>query len=80
MSTINIIFVTFALVAFLTVGLYLAAPKNQDQVVFRTAIVLTAICCWTMYAITYIAQLHPLIVPEHGWDPYVKDAPAHENH
>lgn len=42
--------------------------------VWRTCAVLSMVCCWTMYltsdsrwAVTYIAQLNPLVVPERAW-------------
>ncbi|KAG0148132.1 hypothetical protein CROQUDRAFT_670108 [Cronartium quercuum f. sp. fusiforme G11] len=39
------------------------APKGDNQVVVRTSIVATIVCCYLMWAIVYLAQLHPLIQP-----------------
>ncbi|RKP06236.1 ATP synthase subunit H-domain-containing protein [Thamnocephalis sphaerospora] len=53
--------------AVLTAGLcaagYLFSPRGQNQVVYRTTIIMTLICLYLMWAITYLAQLHPLIAP-----------------
>ncbi|CAO1634545.1 unnamed protein product [Parajaminaea phylloscopi] len=38
--------------------------KGENQVLIRTAIVLTLVCCYLFWAIMYMAQLHPLIKPQ----------------
>lgn len=38
------------------------APQ-QDQTVWRSSIILTLAMCYAMWAITYLAQLHPLVAP-----------------
>ncbi|KDN53107.1 putative secreted protein [Tilletiaria anomala UBC 951] len=40
------------------------AKRGPNQVVIRTAIILTLTCCYMMWAIIYLAQLHPLIKPK----------------
>lgn len=38
------------------------APK-EDQTVWRSSICLTLGMCYAFWAITYLAQLHPLVAP-----------------
>ncbi|TPX31923.1 hypothetical protein SmJEL517_g04871 [Synchytrium microbalum] len=47
-------------------GLYFI-PKSQEQVVHRTALVMTLVCCWLMWVITFMAQMNPIIKPERSW-------------
>ncbi|KAI8983039.1 ATP synthase subunit H-domain-containing protein [Pilobolus umbonatus] len=42
---------------------YVFTPKSNEQTVIRTVIIMSLICCYIMWAITYLAQLHPLIFP-----------------
>ncbi|MBW0563479.1 hypothetical protein O181_103194 [Austropuccinia psidii MF-1] len=43
---------------------WLSAPKGDNQLVIRTSIITTIVCCYLMWAIVYLAQLHPLIQPK----------------
>ncbi|KAF2155008.1 hypothetical protein K461DRAFT_276188, partial [Myriangium duriaei CBS 260.36] len=43
---------------------WFAAPKGENQTVWRSTLVLSAFACWLMWAITLLAQLNPLIKPE----------------
>ncbi|KAF8591059.1 hypothetical protein K439DRAFT_1327811 [Ramaria rubella] len=49
----------------LTMGAMVASwfltPKGPQQTLVRTSLLLTFTCCYLMWAITYLAQLHPLI-------------------
>ncbi|KND03152.1 uncharacterized protein SPPG_02215 [Spizellomyces punctatus DAOM BR117] len=66
MSGVAVI-VTFILFAIAGgVGFYFI-PKSPDQVLYRTVLSLTLACTWTMWALTYLAQLNPLIVPERSY-------------
>ncbi|EIM91303.1 uncharacterized protein STEHIDRAFT_128234 [Stereum hirsutum FP-91666 SS1] len=38
-------------------------PKGPQQVLVRTSVMLTLACLYLMWAIAYLAQLHPLMVP-----------------
>ncbi|WWD17068.1 V-type proton ATPase subunit E [Kwoniella shandongensis] len=38
-------------------------PKGKNQTLLRSSILLTLTSCYLMWAITYLAQLHPLISP-----------------
>ncbi|KAI9824081.1 MAG: H(+)-transporting V0 sector ATPase subunit e [Thelocarpon impressellum] len=40
------------------------APKGENQTVWRSSLVLTFASCYIMWAITFLAQWHPLIVPK----------------
>ncbi|KAI9598997.1 ATP synthase subunit H-domain-containing protein [Syncephalis fuscata] len=55
------------LVGFITAGLaavgFVLSPKGPNQVLYRTMILMTLVCMYLMWAITYLAQLHPLISP-----------------
>jgi len=44
-------------------GSWVFIPKGPQQVLIRTSLLLTFTCCYLMWAITYMAQLHPLVVP-----------------
>ncbi|KAF8525786.1 ATPase, V0 complex, subunit E1/e2, partial [Hysterangium stoloniferum] len=50
---------------FITMGIMVAAwfatPKGPQQTLLRTSFLLTLVCCYLMWAITYMAQLHPLL-------------------
>ncbi|KAL2153224.1 hypothetical protein VTH82DRAFT_4379 [Thermothelomyces myriococcoides] len=39
------------------------APKGENQVLWRSSIILSIASCYLMWAITFLAQLHPLIEP-----------------
>ncbi|CAO3641350.1 unnamed protein product [Cunninghamella blakesleeana] len=62
MSGYNILYVLIA--ALIASGAsYVLTPKGVNQTVIRTMIIMTIACCYLMWAITYMAQLHPLINP-----------------
>ncbi|CAO3596241.1 unnamed protein product [Absidia cylindrospora] len=62
MSGYNIIWVLIAAVVASAIA-YIATPKGVNQTVIRTMIIMSIVCCYLMWAITYLAQLHPLINP-----------------
>ncbi|KAI8848356.1 armadillo-type protein [Chytridium lagenaria] len=70
------ILISFLVFLFLGVGGFFAIPKSADQLVYRTSLVLTIVCCWTMWAVTYLAQINPLIVPERSWARH-SEKPSH---
>ncbi|TPX56231.1 hypothetical protein PhCBS80983_g04693 [Powellomyces hirtus] len=61
------ILVTFILFALAGGTAFWFIPKSQDQILYRTALSLTLVCTWTMWAVTYLAQMNPLIVPERSF-------------
>ncbi|GBL49554.1 hypothetical_protein [Candidozyma auris] len=62
MSGYTVLFVLAVTVA-LCVLSWNFAPK-QDQTVWRSSLVLGLSMCYLMWAITYLAQLHPLEAPK----------------
>lgn len=52
----------FIFVAALSVLVWIFAPK-QNQTVWRSSVILCMAMCYLMWAITYLAQLHPLEAP-----------------
>ncbi|KAI8146055.1 ATPase, V0 complex, subunit E1/e2 [Fennellomyces sp. T-0311] len=63
MSGYNLIWVFIAAVIASAAG-YVLTPKGDNQTVIRTIIIMTLACCYLSWAITYLAQLHPLIFPK----------------
>ncbi|CAO0791953.1 unnamed protein product [Mucor circinelloides] len=63
MSGYNIVWAFFG-IAILSALAYVLTPKGNDQTVIRTVIIMSLICCYLMWAVTYLAQLHPLIFPK----------------
>ncbi|ODQ78754.1 hypothetical protein BABINDRAFT_14379 [Babjeviella inositovora NRRL Y-12698] len=52
----------FILVVVASIVTWNLAPK-QNRTVWRSSIILTLAMCYLMWAITYLAQLHPLVAP-----------------
>ncbi|KAI0671480.1 ATPase, V0 complex, subunit E1/e2 [Trametes maxima] len=44
-------------------GGWVATPKGPNQTLVRTSILLTLACCYLMWMVTYLAQVHPLERP-----------------
>jgi V-type H+-transporting ATPase subunit e len=42
---------------------WIMTPAGKDQTTWRTAIAMTIGCLYVMWALTYLAQMHPLIAP-----------------
>ncbi|KAJ6507907.1 ATPase, V0 complex, subunit E1/e2 [Mycena polygramma] len=62
-STLPIFFILAIVVALMT-SAALFTPKGPNQVVIRTAIMLTLAACYLMWMVTYLAQLNPLLAPQ----------------
>ncbi|KAF9466621.1 ATPase, V0 complex, subunit E1/e2 [Collybia nuda] len=61
-SIFPILLVLVAVVALMTcVALF--TPKGPQQVVIRTALLISLTGCYLLWMVTYLAQLHPLIAP-----------------
>ncbi|KAK8210103.1 H(+)-transporting V0 sector ATPase subunit e [Zalaria obscura] len=43
---------------------WFASPKGDNQTVWRSTLILSAWSCYLMWAITFLAQWHPLIAPK----------------
>ncbi|CEH15609.1 related to vacuolar atp synthase subunit h [Ceraceosorus bombacis] len=63
MSGFTVIWVLVA-AAIAGAGSWLVTPKGPNQVLIRTSAILTLTCCYLMWTIVYLAQLHPLISPK----------------
>ncbi|KAJ7096538.1 ATPase, V0 complex, subunit E1/e2 [Mycena belliarum] len=64
MSTVLPIFFILAIVVALMTCAALFTPKGPQQVVIRTAVMLTLAACYLLWMVTYLAQLNPLIAPQ----------------
>ncbi|KAI5366122.1 Putative ATPase, V0 complex, subunit e1/e2 [Septoria linicola] len=55
-----------SIIVVVVIGLaaWFLSPKGENQTVWRSTIILSTASCWLMWAITFLAQWHPLIVPE----------------
>ncbi|KAF2763084.1 hypothetical protein EJ05DRAFT_472023 [Pseudovirgaria hyperparasitica] len=51
------------IVAFCGASWFLA-PKGDDQTIWRSSLILSAAACYLMWAITFLAQWHPLVQPQ----------------
>ncbi|KAI0749431.1 ATP synthase subunit H-domain-containing protein [Daedaleopsis nitida] len=52
--------IILAIVLGLMAAGWLSTPKGPNQTLIRTSILLTLTCCYLMWAVTYLAQVHPL--------------------
>ncbi|TVY88580.1 V-type proton ATPase subunit e [Lachnellula willkommii] len=52
------------------------APKGETQTIWRSSLILSFASCYIMWAITFLAQWHPLIVPRRSG---LRTGAAHEN-
>ncbi|KAL2114336.1 hypothetical protein VUR80DRAFT_8851 [Thermomyces stellatus] len=61
-----LIFFVLAVVAAASAGIYIAVPRlfpKETQLVWRSSMIMALACCYLMWAVTYLAQLHPLVFP-----------------
>ncbi|KAI5788334.1 ATP synthase subunit H-domain-containing protein [Geopyxis carbonaria] len=58
------IFVGLVIVAVASVASYFFAPKGENQTIWRSSLILSMVACYLMWALTLLAQLHPLINPK----------------
>jgi len=63
MASILLVLFAFVVAAASMTAVALFTPKGPNQVTIRTALMLTLACCYLMWMITYMAQLHPMISP-----------------
>ncbi|ORY26169.1 ATPase, V0 complex, subunit E1/e2 [Naematelia encephala] len=61
----HVVWVAIVIIAIVVVG-WVVTPRGKNQTLIRTSIALALTCCYLMWAITYLAQLHPLIRPRRG--------------
>ncbi|KAH7031303.1 ATPase, V0 complex, subunit E1/e2 [Microdochium trichocladiopsis] len=58
------IFIGAAIVAALCAAAWFLSPKGENQTTWRSSLIIAFISCYLMWAITFLAQLNPLIVPK----------------
>ncbi|RCI10961.1 hypothetical protein L249_5373 [Ophiocordyceps polyrhachis-furcata BCC 54312] len=58
------IVVGLIVIAALCAASWLFAPKGVNQVLWRSSLILSIVSCYIMWAVTFLAQLNPLIVPK----------------
>ncbi|EGR44266.1 uncharacterized protein TRIREDRAFT_70750, partial [Trichoderma reesei QM6a] len=47
----------------LSAAAWFLSPKGENQVLWRSSLILAIVSCYLMWLITFLAQLHPLIAP-----------------
>lgn len=47
----------------LSAGAWYLSPKGENQTIWRSTLILSFASCYIMWAITFLAQWHPLIEP-----------------
>ncbi|KAL3418340.1 ATP synthase subunit H [Phlyctema vagabunda] len=66
MATGWAIFIGLLVVVIASIAAWFLAPKGETQTTWRSSLILSFASCYIMWAITFLAQLHPLIVPRRG--------------
>ncbi|KAI1268749.1 ATPase, V0 complex, subunit E1/e2 [Xylariaceae sp. FL1019] len=44
-------------------AVWFLSPKGENQTTWRSSLIIAFTACYLMWAITFLAQLHPLIEP-----------------
>ncbi|KAL5119142.1 H(+)-transporting V0 sector ATPase subunit e [Pleosporales sp. CAS-2024a] len=57
-------FIGLVVVALFCGAAWVLSPKGENQTVWRSTLILSAAAMYIMWAITFLAQLHPLISPQ----------------
>ncbi|KAF6757315.1 ATPase, V0 complex, subunit E1/e2 [Ephemerocybe angulata] len=63
MASLFPIFLVLAITLGLMSASFLFVRKGPNQAVIRTSLMLTFAVCYLTWMVTYLAQLHPLMVP-----------------
>lgn len=58
------ILIGLIVVVALSAAAYFFSPKGENQTVWRSTLILSFASCYIMWAITFMAQWHPLIEPK----------------
>ncbi|KAJ3178495.1 H(+)-transporting V0 sector ATPase subunit e [Geranomyces variabilis] len=72
-AAIIVMFLLFAIAGAIA---FYYIPHSPDQILYRTSLTLTLVCTYTMWAVTYLAQMNPLIVPERSFGHNSTTAPG----
>ncbi|KAL4761959.1 ATPase, V0 complex, subunit E1/e2 [Aspergillus foveolatus] len=54
----------FIVVVAAAVAAWVFSPKGENQTLWRSTLILSIASCYLMWAITFMAQWHPLIAPK----------------
>ncbi|KAH9930013.1 ATPase, V0 complex, subunit E1/e2 [Fomitopsis serialis] len=57
------VFFIFAIILLAMGIVWFVTPKGPNQTLIRTSLMLTLMCCYLMWAVTYLAQVYPLETP-----------------
>ncbi|KAH8586446.1 ATPase, V0 complex, subunit E1/e2 [Bisporella sp. PMI_857] len=60
------IIIGLVVVVVASVAAWFLSPKGETQTIWRSSLILSFASCYMMWAITLLAQLHPLIKPRRG--------------
>ncbi|KAF2264076.1 hypothetical protein CC78DRAFT_517516 [Lojkania enalia] len=56
-------FIGLIIVAVFCAGAWFGSPKGENQTVWRSTLMLSAVAMYLMWVITFLAQLNPIIAP-----------------
>ncbi|KAI5466557.1 putative vacuolar ATP synthase subunit E [Mariannaea sp. PMI_226] len=63
MASGSAVFIGLVIIAALCVASWFLSPKGENQVLWRSSLILAIVSCYLFWAITFLAQLNPLIAP-----------------
>ncbi|KAI0029352.1 ATPase, V0 complex, subunit E1/e2 [Vararia minispora EC-137] len=66
MASIFPVWLVLVVVLGLMAASWILPKKGPNQTLVRSSLMLTLACCYLMWMIAYMAQLHPLIAPRHN--------------
>ncbi|KAI0998016.1 hypothetical protein K3495_g10175 [Podosphaera aphanis] len=75
MATGSSIIIGLVVVVLACIASWLFSPKGETQTIWRSSLILSIASCYIMWAITFLAQWHPLIVPRRGG---LRESAVHE--
>ncbi|KAK9596405.1 H(+)-transporting V0 sector ATPase subunit e [Aspergillus fumigatus] len=58
------VIVGLVIVVLAALAAWIFSPKGENQTLWRSTLILSLASCYLMWAITFLAQWHPLIVPK----------------
>ncbi|KAF4125303.1 V-type H+-transporting ATPase subunit e [Geosmithia morbida] len=57
------IWIGLVIIGALCAASWFLSPKGENQVLWRSSLILAIVSCYLMWAIAFLAQLNPLIAP-----------------
>jgi len=58
------VLIGLAVIVALGAASWFLSPNGENQILWRSSFILAIVSCYLMWAVTFLAQLHPLIVPK----------------